>query len=280
MMWGRSGSAPKVGSAAFDSAPPGAQVFVDGKPVGTTPVRVELNPGNHAVEFKLKDATRTQTIAIENGRETAVTVEWNPKRVGGLQVVSTPAGAVVRVDGRERGKTPLTLNDLAVGTHTVRIESSEGSITRKVTVANGRTEVVTESIYPGWLQVSSPIDVAVLDGANAMQLDASSRVLLKPGAHSIRFENRALDFSQTRPIEIEPGGTTRVSVDVPDSTLTITGSVGAEVFVDGTKVGQTPLTDFPVKIGPRDVMVVAPSGATRHGSVTVTTKPTQLDLPF
>jgi hypothetical protein len=238
---------------------------------------VELNPGPHGVEFKLKQATRTQTIDIKKGLETPVKVDWNPKRTGKLEVTSTPTARVL-VDGRERGQTPLTLDDLPVGTHTVQIESSEGSVRRKVTIGAGETETVAESIYPGWLVISAPIEVTVSDGGKGLQLDATNRVLMKPGLHSLRIDNKELEFSQTRQIEVEPGGVARVSVDVPLSTLTVTGPTGAEVFVDGVKAGETPLADFQVSIGTRDIMVVEKSGVSRHATVTVTTRPAHLDV--
>jgi len=278
LMWRRGASAPRVGTAAFDSLPPGAQVFVDGKPVGTTPVRVELNPGPHAVEFKLKNATRTQTIEIAKGAELPVNIDWSPKRTGGLQVTSTPTPAKVLIDGKERGQTPFTIDDLPVGAHTVQIVSSAGSVRRKVEVTGGQTETLAESIYPGWLQVSTPIDVTVSDGGKALQLDDAHRVLLKPGTHAIRIDNKELDFSLTRQVDVEPGATARVDVEVPTSTLTVTGPAGAEVFVDGTKAGEIPLADYQLKLGTRDVMMVEPSGATRHVTLTVTTRPAQVDM--
>ena len=279
-VWGRSDRGPTVGTAAFDSAPAGAQVFVDGKPVGSTPVKLELNTGGHSVEFKLKQATRTQTIDVKKGEELAVNVDWNPRRVGTLQVSSTPTGSKVSIDGRLRGQTPVTLSDLPVGPHTVHIESSDGSVRRKVDIAEGRTESLAESIYPGWLHVSAPVEVSIVDGTKGMLLDDSNRLLLKPGDHTIRIENRLLEFSETRQVTIEPGGTTKVAVDLPMSTLTVTGSSGAEVLIDGTNAGETPLTDFQVKPGGHDIMVIDTSGVTRHASVTVTTKPTQIDIPL
>jgi hypothetical protein len=209
-----------------------------------------------------------------------VNVDWNPRRVGTLQVSSTPAGSKVTIDGHLRGQTPVTLSDLTVGTHTVHIESSEGSVRRKVDIAEGRTESLAESIYPGWLHVSAPVDVSIVDGTKGMLLDDSNRILLKPGDHTIRIENRLLEFSETKQVTIEPGGTTKVSVEVPMSTLTVTGSTGAEVLIDGTNAGETPLTDFQVKPGAHDIMVIDKSGVTRHASVTVTTKPTQIDIPL
>ncbi|MEQ1729780.1 MAG: PEGA domain-containing protein [Vicinamibacterales bacterium] len=273
-------SATAVGAAAFHSTPPGAEVFVDGAPVGRTPVRVELKAGTHSVEFKLKAATRTQTIAVKRGSEVPVTVDWNQKPIGSLQVNSTPTGARVSVDGKLRGQTPLTLDDLAAGPHTVLIDSTEGTVRRKVMVTEGATETLTESIYPGWLHVSTTIDVTVLDGGKPALLDDSNRVLLKPGTHTVRIENRELAFSQTKQVEIEPGGTTRVVIEVPTSTLSVTGSTGAEVFVDGARAGETPLVEFEVALGTHDVMVVDKSGVTRHASVRATTTPVQLDIRF
>ena len=279
-VWTRHVSTPGVGSVAFNSTPPGAQVVVDGIQVGETPVEVELAEGAHSVEFRTKTAKRRQAVQVKKGQHAAVAVNWNDPRYGGLQVNSTPDAAKVTVDGHERGVTPLSLTDVLVGSHTVVIESSEGTVRRKVDVSEGRTETLTEEIYSGWLRVTAPIEMAVVDNGRAVQLDDSNRVLLKPGTHNLRIENRSLDFSATRQIDIEPGGTTEVTLEVPASTLSVTGTAGSEVFVDGVKAGVIPITDYEVKLGTREIMVVAPGGETRHASVTATTKPTQLDVTF
>ena len=58
---------------------------------------------------------------------------------GRLLVRSTPAGARVFVDGREHGKTPITVGDLAQGVHRVRV-AREGYLTeeRRVTITESR----------------------------------------------------------------------------------------------------------------------------------------------
>jgi len=271
---------PRIGTATFDSVPPGAQVLVDGHAVGTTPMRLELPAGPHAVEFRSKAANRTQDIDVVKGRDTAVTVDWNPRRVGRLQVISAPPGARVMIDGRDRGATPLSVDDVAIGPHSVVIESSEGSVRRKVNITEGEVETIEESIYPGWLHVSAPFDVLVVDGTRGIQLDDRNRVLLKPGVHTLRIENRTLQFSQMRQVHIVPGGTSTVTIDPPLSTLSVTGSSGDQVFVDRVPVGETPLLDHQVKLGPHDVMVVQPSGNTRHVTVTVTSQPAQVEIDF
>jgi hypothetical protein len=270
----------RIGTAAFESIPDGSQVIVDGTPVGNAPLKMELTPGTHTVQFRSKDATRSQQVAIARGRERLVLMDWSAKRYGSLQVSSTPSPAKVLVDGRERGETPLTLDDLIVGSHVVQIATAEGSVRRRVDILEGRTETLTESVFPGWLKLSTTIDVTVLDGATPVQLDDTYRALLKPGAHTLRIENRTLGFSEIRQVEIEPGGTTTVAVTAQPSTLSVAGSSDADVYIDGTKVGRTPLVDFKVSLGAHDVMVVDQYGVTRHASITVTTRPAQVDIRF
>jgi hypothetical protein len=283
LLRGRTGSltpTPKSGTAVLTSEPAGAEVTIDGKASGTTPLTLNLPVGRHELEFRLKAATRKESIEIARGKETSVEIDWNRKPQGSLRVEARPTPARVLVDGKDRGEVPLTLTDLTVGTHTVQIDTMEGSVRRKVEIRQGGTETLSEEIFPGWLHVSSPIELTVVDGRKAVQLDASNRVLLKPGPHTIRLENRALGIAETRQVTIEPGGTAKVSLDPQESTLSVVGSSGADVFVDGSKVGETPLADFKLRLGSHDVMVVDRSGATRHASVTVTARPATLDLPF
>lgn len=283
LLRGRTGNlapAPKSGTAVLTSEPAGAAVTIDGKASGTTPLTLNLPVGKHELEFRLKAATRKQSVEIAGGKQTSVDIDWNARPLGSLRVEARPTPARVLVDGKDRGEAPLTLTDLTVGTHTVQIDTMEGSVRRKVEIAQGRTESLIEEIFPGWLHVSSPIELTVVDGRKSVQLDASNRVLLKPGVHTIRLENRTLEIAETRQVTIEPGGTAKVNLDPQESTLSVVGSSGADVFIDGSKVGETPLADFKVRLGSHDVMVVDRGGATRHATVTVTARPATLDIPF
>lgn len=278
--WNDFAAARKIGSATFASVPSGAQVFVDGQPVGTTPVRVELPIGKHDVELRLKGVRRAQSIDIQRGQDTGVAVDWKAKPLGTLQVTTVPPGAKVNVDGRPRGVTPLTMRDLSPGPHTVVLESMQGSVKRTVTIAEGKTETLAESIYAGWLHVSAPMDVSIAEGNRALQLDTGNRVMLKPGVHEITVQNRALGFSLTQSVDIEPGATANLDIETPLSSITVNGPEGATVQIDGVKVGETPLANYQVKIGTRDLMVVDRSGATYHIAVTVTREPAQVNVDF
>lgn len=278
--WAELANTPQRGTVTIGSSPAGAEVLVDGTRAGVTPVSLDLEAGTHAVELRLKGAKKSQTIDVARGQTLAVNVDWKARRYGSLNATSVPNGAKVVVDGRERGKTPLVLDDLTVGAHSVVLESPEGAVRRRVVIAEGKTEALNESIFPGWLHVSAPIEVVVSDGAQSLQLDSQGRVLLKPGMHDIRIANESLDFVLVRRIEIEPGDTTSIDLESPQSELTVNGPTGAAVFIDGDKVGETPLIRLKVKVGSRDVKVVDRNGASYHMTVTVTTKPAEVNVDF
>ena len=71
-----------TGSVYVDSRPRGAKVFVDGKEVGTTPLRMpELAIGAHVIRLELKDHhTWTNAVRITSGEEQRVTGSLEPIR--------------------------------------------------------------------------------------------------------------------------------------------------------------------------------------------------------
>jgi len=201
------------------------------------------------------------------------------RRVGQLTAQSEPPGAKVLVDGRERGVTPLTL-DVPFGSHTVVLQSDKGSVLRTVKIAADRDAVVSESIFAGWLTVFAPFELRITEGASEVRLDESGKVMLPPGPHDLRFENRDLGYRETHHIEVQPGQTTSLSVVAPPSTLTVTASAPAVVLIDGQQVGETPLTSHPIALGTRDIVVKGADGTERRFTQKVTVAPVQIDVDF
>ncbi|MFH1072357.1 MAG: PEGA domain-containing protein [Nanoarchaeota archaeon] len=77
---------------------------------------------------------------------------------GNLNVTSIPSGAAVRVDGTYRGNTPLFLQGISAGTHTVIVAKpgyTQG--TRTVTINPGETTTLNVRLLIGQ-QIVEPID--------------------------------------------------------------------------------------------------------------------------
>jgi PEGA domain-containing protein len=216
----------------------------------------------------------------DRGVNAAGSVAAVAKGSGRLHVESSPAGAHVLIDGTDRGVTPLTVDGLASGSHKVVVRAEDGSVQRNVSIAANETVQLSESIYSGWLHVTAPFEVQLSEGRKSITLDDSNQVLLAPGPHDVRFENRAVGLREVRHIEIKPGETTALSLETPMSHLTVTASEPATVSIDGAQVGETPLTDHAIPVGTRDVTVTSASGVVRHQMITVKVEPAKLDIDF
>ncbi len=278
--WGKVETAPKMGTLLLESVPPDSDLFIDGTAAGKTPLTTKLTAGRHVVEFRRHSSSRKLNVEVAAGRSTSEQLDWTAKRKGSLEVLSDPAGASISVDGIPRGVTPMTIDDLTVGSHSVVLESSSGSLERHVDIRPDRVAQVTEAIYSGWLHLSSPIELHISEGARRIQLDDRNQILLPPGAHDLQFENAGFGYRERRRVDIKPGEIASIAILPPPSRLTVNASLPAEVLIDGRRAGETPLTDHPIDLGTRVVVVKSITGAERRFTITSTVNPVSLNVDF
>jgi len=202
------------------------------------------------------------------------------KAPGSVRVTTTPAGAKVTVDGKPHGVTPVTVGDLSPGNHEVTLESSAGTVRRTVAIAANQTAQIEESIFSGWLAVFAPFEIVISEANRVLRPDERGQILLPPGMHDLRVSNRTLGYEATWNVEIKPGATTNLRVTPEPSKLTVTSPESAEVWIDGAKVGDTPLNAAPVPLGTHDVLVKRPGGAERRYTITIGVKPFTLNADF
>jgi hypothetical protein len=278
--WAAAAATPKIGTVVLESVPPDSDLFIDGTAVGKTPLTTELTAGRHVVEFRRRNSSRKLNIDVAAGRSTSERLDWTAKRKGSLEVLSDPAGASISVDGTPRGVTPMTIDDLSAGPHTVDLESGSGSVTRQVEIRPDRVAQVTEALYSGWLHVSSPIELQISEGSRRLQLDDRNQILLPPGAHELQFDNARFGYRERRSVDIKPGAIVSIAVIPMPSRLTVTASLPAEVLVDERRAGETPLTDHAIDLGTRVVVVKSITGAERRFTITATVAPVSLVVDF
>ena len=123
------GVAPRAqtGSILIRSTPADADVFVDGKARGKTPLVLrDLALGSYTIRVA-RDGYAEQTRTLEltaRSPATSATIELRSARSGpgGLNVQSRPGGARVFVNNRLAGSTPIAIPGVPAGPATVRIE--------------------------------------------------------------------------------------------------------------------------------------------------------------
>lgn len=161
------------------------------------------------------------------------------------------------VDGTSRGTSPLVVKDLGAGDHDIVIESPQGTVRHRVSVAAGETTALvvplgslTRSAAPapapaapseGTLTVRSPIELRILEGDRLVGTSAMDRVRLGRGSHRLTLRNDDLGFEQTRTVSVTPGRTTTLAVEPARQRVAVNALPWAEVWVDGARVGETPI---------------------------------------
>jgi hypothetical protein len=117
----------RAGVVVVTSEPPGADVLLDGRPTGlvTPAVLEEVRLAEaHEVELGGPDFLPvTMQVAAAPGRLVARVHATLSPSTGALRIESDPPGASVRFDERPVGRTPLTIDGVAIGErHRVDLE--------------------------------------------------------------------------------------------------------------------------------------------------------------
>jgi hypothetical protein len=110
----------RPGSLTVRSTPNGAQVWVDGGYVGTTPYSGHIKGGPHKVSTRLEGQEADERdVNIEFGEPVILQVALRGA-AGMLVVLGSPQGAMVHVDGMPAGTMPARLQ-LAPGQHRITV---------------------------------------------------------------------------------------------------------------------------------------------------------------
>lgn len=245
-------------------------------------------------------------IILAGGLAASVLLEkWRAWKVqaasGSVTIESDPAGADVVVDGRSRGATPVTLA-VAPGDYMFNVVQNGRSRPLKITVSSGASAVhyvhFDASIPPaiaattgsqpsaavtrlaskpptpagpaaGWLSVQSAIPLDILEGANIVGTSQAAKIMLPVGRHELRFANNSLGFFDRRSVDVRPGATASIRMNLPNAPLSINAQPWAEVWVDGSKIGDTPIGNYHVAIGSHELMLRHPDLGEVRQSVSV-----------
>ncbi len=120
-------SVDKTGSLTIIADPPGAMVYINGSFTGTIPTSGVLQfprylPGNYRIELRLGGyQTYSENFVVPPGVETTLNIILNQSTTGGIDFISFPRGALVFLDGKYIGMTPVHVENISDGAHEARI---------------------------------------------------------------------------------------------------------------------------------------------------------------
>ena len=273
-------------SLTIESVPAGADVLANGVFQGKTPLTLAVTPGEHGFELLFEGRRKSLRAVARAGAAVVHHVEFDGEtaapaaKKASLRITTDPAKLKVSVDGVARGTSPVTIDEIEPGSHRVQVFAANRTLERKVEVAAGESAAVIVSApasapsgpAAGWLTVSSPVTMQIVDDSGVIGTSASSRIMLPAGRHNLRIVNEGIGYSARRTVQVSAGSSTSIKVDLPTAPLSINAQPWAEVWVDGKRLGETPIGNYEVRIGPHDIVFRHPELGERKQSVIVTLK--------
>lgn len=242
---------PNFAVVNISSVPAGAQIEVDGKPVGVTPASVEMDSGIRRVQISAP-ALRPWTSSVAVTAGVAQTI--GPIELGAadarVTVRSVPSGAQVTTGGTFRGVTPVTL-DLSPGvSHAISVaRAGYAPWTREVFAEAGKESSIDARLAALLVEVrirGEPADAEVfVDGQPRGKAPASLQLPASRHRVEVRKEGydpfttdlvlapgiaRTLDFKLVNPKDIVGNAPSRITTKSGIRLLIVAGGT----FTAGT----------------------------------------------
>ena len=131
----------------------------------------------------------------------------------------------------------------------------------------------------GWLTVKAPFSLEIREEGRLIGTTDADRVMLAAGRHDVELVNETLGYRVTRVVQVMPGKVASLAIDLPKGTVNLNASPWAEVWVDGQRVGETPIGNLSLPIGPHEVVFRHPQfGEKRHAISVTAAAPTRVSV--
>ena len=251
---------PPVGKVEITSTPSGAEIFLRGRRVGTTPDRLSGPPGRYRVRLE-KPGCQPRWLVFElrrgEVRKEEVTL---PEQGACVLLTSRPTGAEIVRDGKVQGSTPLVLSGLMPGDYSVQVRRpgfAERAVSWHVGDVRPQQVMVTLDSNIGQLIVESKPSQALLkiDGRDCGYTPYKADI--EAGIHRVQLEKAGFLAVDAR-VTVERDRETRKTFDLamqPGSLAIRSTPAGATVRLDGKAVGVTPLVVPDLAAGEHQVEV-------------------------
>jgi serine/threonine protein kinase len=255
------------------SDPPGASVFLNGRPTGlaTAEGGVELpisgvekdsvlvevkhegyEPASSEVELRAEPPNPLEFVLTATARD--------------FELSTTPPGASVRLDGKAiEGVTPLSIEIPTNGDHELTISKAEYQ-SSTVVLAEAQPlptspVVLTPLGRPGTVLVESSYPVAVQRGGSVLApASASPSVQLRPGSYELRLVAESVFLDRTVQVRVGEAETTSVATPALGRVNVRANPGNCTVSIDGFPAGAPPFMNREIVEGAHELVFTWPGG--------------------
>ncbi|MFC1516921.1 PEGA domain-containing protein, partial [Thermodesulfobacteriota bacterium] len=196
---------PAWSDITFSSFPPGANVMIDGKSIGNTPLSKQLAAGIYTLEISadLHKTWKHRLVVKPNEPQDISDIRLKPAD-GSVAIKTKPAGANVIIDGIFVGQTPLAIDLSPSADHVVQIsKAGYEKATRKLNISSSASKQLDIDLKPRegivHLQVEPPDAELLVNGKS--RGPAPEQLRLVATAHTLEFKKKGY---QSYRIQITP----------------------------------------------------------------------------
>ena len=111
--------------------------------------------------------------------------------------------------------------------------------------------------------------VQVFEEDRLIGTNETERLMLPAGPHQLDIVNAASGYRARRTVTVMPGKVTAIAVDIPNGMLAINALPWAEVWLDGERLGPTPIGNVAASIGRHEVVFRHPALGEQRRTVVV-----------
>jgi hypothetical protein len=132
----------------------------------------------------------------------------------------------------------------------------------------------------GGVRLTSPIELQVFE-AGTLVGSTAGPIAVSDGRHVFDLVNETLGFRSRTTVQVRAGQLVSVPVTLPNGRININAAPWAEVSINGTPAGQTPLANVAIPIGTHEIVFRHPQfGEQRHTVVVKAEDVTRVSASF
>jgi PEGA domain len=208
---------PRTGRLVVRSDPSGAQVFVDGRLYGVTPLTLEsVRTGEHRIVLKRNATELEQILRVEPGSTMSVVAPMQSSATPfGWVAIASPVEVEVFEDGARLGTSRRRQIILEAGPHTLELVNEDLGFrqTQQVRVEAGRAASITVALPMGTMSLNAVPWAEVWIHGKLVGETPIANLPIVIGTHEIVFRHPELG-EKTVSTTVKAGIPTRLSADL------------------------------------------------------------------
>ncbi|MBE6346189.1 MAG: PEGA domain-containing protein [Lentimicrobiaceae bacterium] len=213
-----------------------SDIYVDEDYKGRGRWTGRVSEGLHNLEARKQNHRSSRTsVDLILGENKTITIEAPKPISGSIEINSSPMEANIYIDGKSYGTTPNYINEILIGTHTLKLEKNGcAPITKTITIKENETLTVNEKLQTGKeivIKTDKSGDKVYVDNNYVGLSPITTTVVF--GSHNIKAERDGKTVSKAINVSQYGGDNSVMLTFSSNETFTVNGVSFTMIKVEG-----------------------------------------------